>query len=37
MFQLQNLSEKLADVVCEKVKAAPDLRWEDLISMQRMN
>jgi len=37
MFQLQNLSEKLADVVCEKVKAAPDLKWEDLLGMQRMN
>jgi CheY-like chemotaxis protein len=36
-FQLQHLSEKLADVVCEKVKATPDLRWEDLLTMQRMN
>jgi CheY-like chemotaxis protein len=37
MFQLQHLSEKLADVVCEKVKATPDLKWEDLLEMQRMN
>ena len=37
MFQLQELGERLADVICEKVKTTPDLKWEDLLSIQQLN
>lgn len=37
MFRLQDLSDRLAHVVCEKVRVTPDLKWEDLLSIQQMN
>ena len=37
MFQFKSLSEKLANVVDERVKVAPDIKWDDLLGMHRMN
>ena len=37
VFRLQDLNDGLTHVVYEKVRVTPDLKWEDLLSIQQTN